>query len=184
MARQPRLSVLRILWFAMLLATMLYAGIAFSGIFKPKGAPLDPMMPLVFGLLSIVLTIVSFALPRTIYTSAARNVEVETREEALPDAFSARYREAIGKRTVFADPQAATAKAYSVFMTPFILSLALSEAIALFGMVLAALGFEKMVAAPFFAAGAVLIAVRFPSERKILGAFVAARGVSFPSSAS
>jgi hypothetical protein len=184
MAQHPKLSVLRLLWIAMLAATAMYAGLAFSGVIKAPDEPAARMMPFVFGVVALVLMVVSFVLPRTIYTNAARAAEVSIREEAPADAFSERYREAMEKRRVFADPDAALGKAYFSFMTPFILSIALSEAIALFGMVLAVLGFEKIVAAPFFVAGAVLIAIRFPTHPKIIAAFEAARGASFPSSGS
>ncbi|MDI3288679.1 hypothetical protein [Polyangium sp. 15x6] len=184
MAQHPTLNVMRILWMAMLIATTMYVGLAFSGILKPPPEPVVPMMPFVFGLLSLVLTIVSFALPRSIHAAAARAAEVEIREEAPPDAFSGHYREAMEKRRVFADPAAAMAKAYTSYMTPFVLSIAFSEAIALFGLVLAFLGFEKILVVPFFVAGATLIAIRFPTQPKILDAFEAARGATFPSSTS
>jgi len=182
MPQHPKLSVLRILWIAMLLATAMYAGLAFSGIFRPPAEPAERMMPFVFGVMAIVLAVVSFALPRTIHANAARASTVEIREEAPPDGFSERYREAMAKRRVFADPQAALGKAYFAFMTPFVLSIALSEAIALFGLVLAVLGFEKIIATPFFVAGALLIAIRFPTHAKITRAFEEAHGASFPSS--
>ena len=184
MAQHPTLNVMRILWMAMLVATTMYVGLAFSGVLKPPPEPVVPMMPFVFGLLALVLTIVSFALPRHLHATAARAADVEIREEAPPDTFSRHYREAMEKRRVFADPQAAMGKAYLSYMTPFILSIALSEAIALFGLVLAVLGFEKILFLPFFAVGATLIAIRFPAQPKILAAFEAARGASFPSSRS
>ncbi|MDC0750042.1 hypothetical protein [Polyangium mundeleinium] len=103
MAQHPTLNVMRILWMAMLVATTMYVGLAFSGVLKPPPEPVVPMMPFVFGLLALVLTIVSFALPHHL---------------------------------------------------------------------------------PFFAAGAALIAIRFPTQPKILAGFEAARDASFPSSRS
>jgi len=180
MAPHPALRTTRILWFALLLSVFLYAGLPFTGLLPPAKGPPLPIMSYALAAMSLALAVTSFLLPKTIYSGALRATQVETTEEVAPSAFSEQYRAATPKARVFVDPNAAKSKAYAVFFTPFILSLALSEAIALFGLVLASLGFDKVVYLPFFGVGAVLIALRFPNEASILAAFERAHGASFP----
>lgn len=180
MPPHPALKTIRILWFALLLATFLYMGVAYGVLPKNTAAPPQPFMPYVLGGLSLTIAVISFLLPRMTYKQAANNADVKISEEVVSSAFPNRYREATPKRVVFADPKDAAHKAFVCFQAPFILSLALSEAIALFGLVLAQLGFEKMISVPFFLAGAVLIAVRFPQQATVLAMFEQARGATFP----
>lgn len=182
MRSHPALITLRLLWFALLAATFLYLGIAVGVLAKVAAKPQIPQMPATLGGLSLAIAIISFVLPPKLYSVAAKTGEIATTDEVVPNAFPSRYREAMPKRQIFADPQAATNKAYTTFMVPFILSLALSEAIALFGLVLVQMGFGVLTGLVFFFAGAVLIAVRFPTESKVRDMFEKARGASFPAS--
>jgi len=180
MRPHPALMTLRILWFALLMSTFLYMGIAYGVLPKKVATPQIPLMPMVLGSLSLVIMGVSFILPRITYQQAAKAADVKIEEEVAPNAFPDRYREAMPKRTVFVEPNAAMGKAFACFQTPFILSLALSEAIALFGLVLAQLGFDMMTSLPFFLVGAVLIAIRFPQQANVIAMFEQARGATFP----
>lgn len=180
MRSHPSLFTLRILWFALLVAAFLYMGIAYGVLAKNGMVPQNPIMPPVLGGLSCVIAVISFLLPRITYQQAAKSLKVDVTEEVAPSAFPDGYRDAMPKRQVFADPEAATKTAFACFMSPFILSIALSESIALFGLVLAQLGFETVISLPFFLAGAVLIAVRFPRQATVLGMFERAKGASFP----
>lgn len=180
MRPHPALMTLRILWFALLMSTFLYMGISYGVLPKRAATPQIPIMPMVLGSLSLVLMGMSFLLPRMTYQQAAKAADVKIEEEVAPNAFPDRYREAMPKRTVFTEPDAAMGKAFACFQAPFILSLALSEAIAIFGFVLAQLGFEMMASLPFFLVGAALIAIRFPQQANILAMFEQARGAAFP----
>lgn len=180
MRPHPALNTARILWFALLMATFLYMGIAYGVLPKKVTVAPDPMMPGLFGGIAVVVAVMSFLVPRMTYQQAAKAADVKIEEEVVSNAFPKRYREAMPKRAVFAEPGEAIAKAYACFQAPFILSIALSEAIALFGLVLAQLGFDMAVSLPFFLAGAALIVNRFPQEPKVLAMFEQARGASFP----
>ncbi|HRI62858.1 MAG TPA: hypothetical protein PK156_01435 [Polyangium sp.] len=181
MKSHPALMTLRILWFALLMSTFLYMGIAYGVLAGKATVPQIPIMPPVLAALSLVLAATSFLLPRFIYPQAAKTAAVKIEEEvASNSAFPDRYREASPKQRVFADPSEAMSKAFACFMTPFILSLALSEAIALFGLVLAQLGFETILSVPFFVAGAVLIAIRFPQQATVVTMFEKVHGAVFP----
>lgn len=181
MRSHPALMTLRILWFALFASIFLYMGIAY-GVFtgKPTASP-APIIPPTFGLVSIVLAATSFILPRHSYRPMAKAAKVKIEEEVASNSvFPDRYREALPKQRVFAEPREALDKAFAVFMTPFIVSLALSEAIALFGFVVAQLGFGMMSSLPFFVAGAVLIAIRFPRQETVMARFEKAQSASFP----
>lgn len=171
---------MRILWFALLAAAFIYMGVAYGVLPKQTGAPQQPIMLPVFGVISLVMAVMSFLLPRTQYKQMAKATKVKIEEEVAPSAFPSRYRDTLPKRAVFADPKAAMSRAFAVFQQPFILSLALSEAIGLFGLVLSQLGFGITMSLPFFLVGAVLVAIRFPQQSKILAMFEEARGASFP----
>lgn len=181
MRPHPALMTMRIIWFALLMATFIYMGIAY-GVLPKRAAPPppNPIMPALFGGVSLVVAVLSFLVPRMSYQQTAKSMNAKIAEEAAPSAFSARYREAMPKRAIFADPDSAVRQAFMSFQTPFILSIALSEAIALFGFVLAQLGFEMMMSLPFFVAGAVLIGIRFPQQATILAKFEQVYGASFP----
>lgn len=176
----PALKTMRILWFALFMAVFLYMGIVYGVLPKKTNVPLQPMMPPMLGVMSLVVAALSFFLPRMTYQQAAKAAQVDTVEEVVASAMPSRYREAMPKRLVFAKPNVAMDKAFVTFQAPFILSIALSEAVALFGFVLAQIGFELMLSLPFFLAGAVLIAIRFPQQEKVLAMFEQARGASFP----
>ncbi len=180
MRPHPALMTMRILWFALLAAAFMYMGIAYGVLPKTITTPPEPMMAPVFAGLSLILAVMSFLLPRNTYKQAARAASVKIEEEVAPSAFPNRYREAMPKRAVFAEPAAAASKAFACFQAPFILSIALSEAIALFGLVLSQVGFDKTVSLPFFLAGAVLVAIRFPQQANVLALFERAHGASFP----
>jgi hypothetical protein len=171
---------MRILWFALFAATFMYMGVAYGVLQKPGVVPAEPMMLPVFGAISLALAATSFLLPRKTYKDSAKAADVKIEEEVAPSAFPSRYREAMPKRSVFADPAAAAAKAYACFQVPFILSVALSEAIAMFGIVLVAQGFPNSMTLPFFFIGAMLVAIRFPQQAKVLGMFEEVHGASFP----
>ena len=171
---------MRILWFALFAATFMYMGVAYGVLPKTMNAPQEPLMAPVFAGLSLVIAVMSFLVPRMTYKQAVQAASVKITEELASSAFPNRYREAMPKRAVFAEPVAAAGLAFACFQTPFILSIALSEAIALFGLVLSQLGFDMMVSLPFFLAGAALVAIRFPQQSTVLGMFEKARGASFP----
>jgi hypothetical protein len=180
MRPHPALNTVRILWFALLMAIFLHMGIAYGVLPKKVAVAPDPIMPWALGGVAVLVAVMSFLVPRMTYQQAAKAADVKIAEEVASTAFPNRYREALPKRAVFAEPDAAVAKAYACFQAPFIMSIALSEAVALFGLVLAQLGFDMAVSLPFFLTGAALILNRFPQEPKVLAMFEQARGASFP----
>ncbi len=180
MPQHPALKTMRILWFALLAAALMYMGIGYGLLPKLTTVPQNPEMLPVFAGVSLVLAVMSFLMPRMTYKQAVQAANVKIEEEIASSAFPNRYREAMPKRAVFAEPKAAAGLAFALFQAPFILSLALSEAIGLFGLVLSQLGFGITMSLPFFLVGAVLVAIRFPQQSTVLSMFEQARGASFP----
>jgi hypothetical protein len=183
MRQHPALMTLRILWFALFAACFVYVAIAYVALANVKKARpelLDPMIPQVCAFVAVALAVASFLVPRIVYQKTARLMNPKTEEEAAPTAFPSRYREAMPKRVVFAEPEAAAKTAFTCFMTPFILALSLSEAIAICGFLVAQIGYAPTYSLPFFVTGALLVAIRFPRQSTVLGMFERARGASFP----
>lgn len=179
MRPHPALFTQRIIWFALLASIFMHAGIAYTILNKQKFRPEQASMPAFLAGLALIIVVVSFILPKTIYRQAAKATNVKIAEQAAPNAFPGRYREAMPKQAVFDDPNARS-YAFASHTTPFIISLALSEAVGLFGLVLTQLGFDMPTTLPFFIAGAVLITIRFPREAKILEMYEEAHGATFP----
>jgi hypothetical protein len=178
---EKQLLTLRLVWGGILASTGVYAALLVSGVIPPQ--PLSSETPpfvIPFAALAVMLAVVSFVLPKVIYRQVATKIDVRIEEEPVPEVFAAGYRQAAPERKVFADPEAAARKAVVCFQTPFILSIALSEAAALLGFVLGFLGFPAPTWAPFMIGGAALIAMRFPTKEQVLSRFEAALGASFP----
>jgi hypothetical protein len=118
---------------------------------------------------AVVLAALSFVLPRRMHRQALARQQLAIYAEPDPGGFASFYRQAAPTRKVFADREAAYRAAAMCFQTPYILALALGEAVALQGFVLALLGAAPEMWAPLFTAGFLLILIRFPTERRIVG---------------
>jgi hypothetical protein len=168
----PALSTFRILWGSMLASIGLYAFILGSGLAQTAAAPQAPHLVYVLGVAALMCAGGSIVVPRIVYQQAVlKNSPLAIVDEPAPDASSAKYRQQAPTRKVFADPAAARQVAMRCFASPFILSIALSEAVALFGLVLGILGFGFPTAGLFFAGGLCLVAARFPTEQRIFEPF-------------
>lgn len=163
---QGALMTARILWGAILMSVVLFL-VVLQIVPRPPASP-DPVLAPTFAAVALAIAVVSFLLPRHLHRSMLAKVEVPVTTEADPGAFGSFYREAAPSRRIIADREAAHRAAVACFMTPHVLRLALSESIALFGFVLGFLGHAPPVWAPFFAVGAVLIAIRFPTARQMI----------------
>lgn len=138
------LMTMRVLWGAMTMSTLMFAGIEVH----LRGAvalPPPPPPTLSFALTGAgaVVAVVSLALPRWLYAQA-----VATRGRPIEGAVT----------------DAQLIPRVPLFMTPFILSLALSEAVSLFGFVIGRTGGELPHALALMGAGTLLVLLRFPSR--------------------
>ena len=174
------LRTMRILWSALFLSIGIYVALVFSGVLMTTPTAPEPVLLPALGAVAVMLAAASFVVPGIIFRQAVAKSQLAIESEPVPDGFAASFRTTVPTTKVFADPRAAQKAAVMIFPTPFILALSLSEAVAMFGFVIAMMGFDRLLSVPFFAAGAVLILLRFPTERGIIEPFEKALGASIP----
>jgi hypothetical protein len=168
------LQTMRILWVGLTASTVLLVVVAF----KVQHEVQEPLPPLVQAVLvgaAVVVAVTSFVLPARFYGNLPSHVRSEVAETGRMGGF-------VSQGARFADPDRAAGKAIAVAQTPFILSMALSEAVSLLGFVVAFHGGPITVAGPLFAAGTLLAAIRFPTLARIVGPYERAHGATFPAS--
>jgi hypothetical protein len=157
------MKVVRILWAALTFSNVLI-GVVTCFMPPPRGQ--------VFALAAAVA---SFIVPMRARAQALARVRVELLAgdgPPVPDRPAGR----------FANPQDAARKAMANAFTPFIMSMALSEAVSLVGLSLHAVGGPLPLALGFVAAGTVLAASRFPTPARLLAPFERAKGATFAAS--
>lgn len=181
--KPQQLLTARILWGALLASNLAYVVILQvlrSGSSMPPPTPIVTLLPML-ALLGVVNLAMSFALPRVFYARAASAYRPAVREDVAADPLGARgFRTAAASERVFAEPEAARQQALAVFMTPFILGMALAESVSIFGLVLGFLGGHYREVLPFFALGVLAQVVRFPTAEGVEGSFARAHGARFP----
>lgn len=170
----------RILWAALLCSQAIYVALlVVPGLLeRPPAGEVDPTLPLVLGAAALAIAVASFLVPATLRRAALAQLDVPIVEEPDPDE-PIGFRGSGKKIRRYADPQAALRRAMQLGFVPFILSLALSEAVTIQGFVLGFLGHPALVWAPFAALGAALTAIRFPTARSFVGPFEQATGARF-----
>jgi hypothetical protein len=158
------LMTMRILWGALTMSTLLLVVVAFMAR-QPQRYPMPASQAwMLFGV-GAVVAVVSFVLPARLVVAALR----QRKRPAVSDG-------------AFTNLDDAVRLATALGQTPFILSMALSEAVSLLGFVVAFLGGPLEVAAVLFASGTLLAASRFPTRTRILGPFERACGATFAAS--
>lgn len=179
----PSLQTLRILWFALLTSNVLYVAVLlFLRANRQGPAPVpDPMLAPAFALAALGLAATSVLLPPRLYASAAAATTVATREDIKDDPMGAQqgFRRPAASERIFADASLARSAALGAYMSPFIVGMALAEAVSLLGFVLGFLGGAAVVFLPFFVVGVALQASRFPALPTVERAFEAAQGARF-----
>lgn len=165
---QRMMGVIRILYGALVLSTVLLGIISF--IVPGNAAAPEQSMELALGLVAVVVAVMSFVLPRMGAKANTRRIAEVLPPEPQPDG------RAVSR---FANPEAAARTALARAQTPFILSMALSEAVSLLGLALHMLGAPQGHTLPFFVAGTVLALVRFPTAGRLVAEFERAHGASF-----
>jgi F0F1-type ATP synthase membrane subunit c/vacuolar-type H+-ATPase subunit K len=168
-ASGPSLTVPRILWGALLVSTALFLGVLawsqHSG--ATAASPEQPMMFPAMSAAALMVAAMSFVVPRMIHHNALRAAKLPVEEVDDPDAVGM-FRSAAAKQRVFADPKRARSLALAIYMTPFILGMALGEAISLFGFILGFNGSALLHVVPFWILCWLLFALRFPTEARAL----------------
>ena len=177
-----RLLTSRILWASLLSTNFIYLGVL-AYVRDQRTPPPAPASALVMSLALVGLTnaVMSFVLPQLLYRRAATATRVETREGLMGDPLGATqgFRAAAASGRVFSDEGAARRVAFQAYQSPFIVGMAMAEAVSLFGFVLGFLGAEWAQVLPFFAVGVAAQAVRFPTRRRVEGMFETVHGARF-----
>ncbi len=156
-----RIRVPRIVWGAMLASLGAYAAAIVTSVQgAPPGGELLPL-PVLIGL-AASCAIASFVAPSLVHRQAIARATIAVEELPLNTAPTG-YR-STGGRYLRLTP-AVYDIALALYFTPLILSLALSEAVAIFGVLAGFSGMPPTHWAPFLGASALLIAVRFPTWR-------------------
>jgi hypothetical protein len=181
----PALQTARIIWAALLTSTVIFF-VALLVTRPPIESPPEPSMLPILGVVAAVVAVVSFVLPAHLSRQALAAAKIETREETVADPSRADsdvlpYREApTVTRRVPVDPGVAVRRALALHQTPLILGLALSESIALFGVVLGLVGFELPLVVPFFVLSWISIAARYPTLERAVRPLEQAQGLHIP----
>lgn len=165
----------RVLWGALLVSNVIYGGLVVSGILHvptPEPDDVDPTFALAFAVAALGTLATSFLLPAKFLGDALARQRGELRFEEREDASAPTLFRDESKRVRFvAEPAVARAHLASLFFTPFVLSLALSESVSIFGLAGYVAGFFPMVVAlTFIGVGALFIALRFPTVARLVTA--------------
>lgn len=165
-----------ILFFALLSSNVIFVGVALTA--PPVSTAPDPIMLYVLIAVSLATLGVSFVLPSNFEKKglAGLSLAIEEHTEADPNVPTSFAKHNTSRR--FIDPKAAIARALGVTMTPFILRMALREAVGIYGLVLAMLGHPFMHALPFFALSFLTQALAFPKLSGIADDLEAAQNAS------
>lgn len=174
----PRTRTPQILWTALFTSTFALGAVAF--IMKQPPHPPQPfMLPVMVGI-ALTTVVVSFVLPRQLMTKALTATLTPLIVEEPNPAAEVTFREAAPPLKVFGDPAEAWKRALFAYQQPMILSLALPESVALFGLSLVSLGFPRTAALPFLVVCWMLQLARFPTDAKLAAAVKVATGVELP----
>ncbi|MBI5536168.1 MAG: hypothetical protein HY898_25830 [Deltaproteobacteria bacterium] len=160
----------RVLWGAMLTASLLFCGascIPLAPYFKSDPVPfiIAPCMCMV----ALVDAVMSFVFPRMQFAGwCKRNLADKVTSERDPNA-DVMFRTAAPEIKVLRLDRARIRSVIAVWQTAFVIASALSESVALIGATLSILGFWPAWSAPIGFAGFVLLLLRWPSEKAVLG---------------
>lgn len=144
----PRLRVQRILWAALMVSGGVFVLVAKAAAPAPNPRhPPDPTMLYAIGAVALVVAVLSFVLPARQRARAFR--DLPPYDPSSPHAAAA-----LKKRFLRAN-------------TIFVLTMALRQAVGLFGLVIAMNGFGLTVALGFFLASLALMAASFPTMSQI-----------------
>jgi hypothetical protein len=168
----------RILWLALFASQGIYLVlVTVPGLLDRPTEPSELVALPVLAGVAVMMAVMSFVLPAVMRNAAARSVAPATTEGPAA-AVSASYRGPIGSTKTFADRTAALRDGVRVGTAPFIVGLALTESVAVIGLVLAFMGHPRLHYLPFFAVAALLMLARFPTEHTFLAPIERAHGIS------
>ena len=171
-----RMRVVRILWAALFASTATFLVVLFI---VPVGTEPPKILLPIFAVIAMGLAVTSVAFPRHAHRQALLRGNFPIEEVDDPDAIGM-FRSSAPKKRVFGETERTRDRAFMYYQTPFILGMALSEAIAMLGFVLGLLGWSIPHVLPFWAVAWILFAWRFPTERKVFEPLEATHNAKLP----
>jgi hypothetical protein len=154
--KDPAVATARTIWLGILGSVgVFYVVLRMSA--RPS-APDDPSSFVIFTVCALAGAVASLFLPPYFHRQGTLRAALETR--AAESAITADSNTTT--RRVLVDSEKARALARQLYQSALVLSLALSESVALFGLLLGLRGFPEERVLPFFVASLALIALRYP----------------------
>jgi hypothetical protein len=169
-----RLQVVRILWMALFVSSLMFLFMITSHLAHDENARLPPHMPELLGALSFGIAMISIVLPARGFDAALRAMDVTFENEVGEPVGS--FRESAPVQKLIAKPHDTVIAAFTRFQTPFLLGMALAESINLFGFTLGYMGAHPYAYAPFFALGLALMVSKYPRLVTITSALERVKG--------
>jgi len=141
------------MWLALLMSQGMYLTLLnVPGLIDVSPVPPPAMTRFLLAAMALSVAVASFVVPRLLWNSALKQTSYRAPQDTARE-----------------HDDAALGQGMKLGMVPFILGLALNEAVAIFGLVLGFLGEHWYFTTPFFALAIVLMLVRFPTEATFVG---------------
>ena len=167
---EPMLRTVRTLWGALLASTCLLT--VLSVVLDNHHVVAPPTFAVVFSVCAMATAVASFVIPARAAAQTVKQGEVELAPgRAVPGSTQ--------PIPTFADPRGAARTAFGRAFIPFMLSVALSEAVCLFGFALHMTGGPVQVSGSLALFGVALVAARFPTAKNMVARFERAHGAKF-----
>ncbi|HEY6728228.1 MAG TPA: hypothetical protein VI197_29665 [Polyangiaceae bacterium] len=152
------LATMKVLWASISFSTLVFLMVGLSVAQAPQQPP-ETLMLFAFAALSLGLIGASQLVPKQLLAAALKAQRFEVVE---PPATERMFDDSPRRGRKFAQPDQVRQKLIQCAQTPFILGLALSEAVAIMGLVLMMLGFQLTHTLGFFVVSWVLLLSKFP----------------------
>lgn len=167
---EQRLKTLRVLWVGLLASPvlLLMCGYYFTRQ-QPNETPSEPTLLFVLGAAAVGSAVASVVLPRVMLTPALLALELP-----VTDAIAVGPSRGRRRARRFQDPRSARERLLSAALGPFVVGMALAEAVAFMGFLLWLLGFPFMYVGWMFVVCIVLMLSKFPRPEPYAAALEAA----------
>lgn len=152
------LATMKVMWAGISFSTVLFLAVG-VGVAQVPDQPPERMMLFAFAALSLGLLAASQLVPKQVLIAALKAQKFEVLE---PPAEERMFDDSPRRGRKFAAPDQVRQKLIQCAQTPFIVGIALSEAIAIMGLVLMMLGFSLQHALGFFVVSWALLLSKFP----------------------
>ena len=165
---QNQLMVIRILWVGLFVSTLLFLISGYVTVSSREDIPSpDPLLLPVLAFVSVGIAGASLLFPRRLLAQSFRAAKYEVADRPKEELM---FKDIPGRPRRFVNPEAVRKSLPPKVQTPFILSMALAEAVALNGFVLWFLGFPLSQTIGFFVVCWILMIAQFPNPARYVQA--------------